>query len=82
MDSEQIVKLIESGLPDSSAWVRSDDNTHFEAIVVSSQFDGKRSIARHQMIYAVLGDRVGGEIHALSIRAYTPEEWEEARVGH
>ena len=78
MECEEIVRLIESGLPDSSAHVRSEDNTHFEAIVVAPQFDGKRSLARHQMIYATLGDRVGGDIHALSIRAFTPDEWEQA----
>ena len=78
MECEEIVRLIESGLPDSSAHVRSEDNTHFEAIVVAPQFDGKRSLARHQMIYATLGDRVGADIHALSIRAFTPDEWEQA----
>ncbi len=77
MECEEIVRLIESGLPDSSAHVRSEDNTHFEAVVVAPQFDGKRSLARHQMIYATLGDRVGGDIHALSIRAFTPDEWEQ-----
>ena len=59
----------------------SDDNTHYAAIVVAAEFDGKRSIARHQMVYKTLGSLVGNEIHALSIRALTPDEWreEEAR---
>ena len=52
----------------------SDDNTHFAALVVASEFAGKRSIARHQMVYKTLGDKMGGEIHALSIEALTPDE--------
>ncbi len=66
--------MLESNLPGCSAEVVSDDNTHFEATVVCSDFDGKRSLQRHQMVYAALGEKIGGEIHALSIRALTPEE--------
>jgi acid stress-induced BolA-like protein IbaG/YrbA len=82
MNSEEIARLIESGLPDCNALVRSDDNTHFEAVVVSSGFEGKRSLARHQMVYATLGELVGGEIHALSIKAFTPDEWETVGGGN
>ncbi len=60
--------------------VRSDDDTHFEAVVVAPQFVGKRPLARHQVVYATLGEAVGREIHALSIQAHTPEEW-AARSG-
>jgi BolA protein len=42
---------------------------------VAEQFEGLRPLARHQMVYRVLGERMGGEIHALSIEAYTPREW-------
>jgi len=69
--------LIEAGLADCSAQVHSDDHTHYEATVVSTEFSGKRSLQRHQLVYAALGTRIGNEIHALSIRAYTPEEWAE-----
>ncbi|NBC22083.1 MAG: BolA/IbaG family iron-sulfur metabolism protein [Gammaproteobacteria bacterium] len=72
---QEISQLIEQGLPDTRAQVASDDNTHFEAVVVSPQFEGQRPLRRHQMVYACLGDRVGNEIHALSIRAFTPDEW-------
>lgn len=72
---QEISQLIEQGLPGSRARVLSDDNTHFEAVVVSPEFEGRRALARHQMVYACLGNRVGNEIHALSIRAYTPDEW-------
>ncbi len=51
------------------------DGHHFEAVIVSPLFEGKRPIARHQMVYAVLGDRMRAEIHALSMKTLTPEEW-------
>lgn len=47
---------------------------HFELIIVSPQFEGKSSQARHRMIHAALGDMLSREIHALSIKAYTPDE--------
>ena len=51
------------------------DGHHFEAVIVSAVFEGKRLIARHQMVYAVLGDRMKAEIHALSMKTLTPSEW-------
>ncbi len=51
------------------------DGHHFEAVIVSEAFEGKRLIARHQMVYAVLGDRMKAEIHALSMKTLTPSEW-------
>ena len=51
------------------------DGHHFEAVIVSAAFEGKRLIARHQMVYAVLGDRMKAEIHALSMKTLTPSEW-------
>ena len=76
MTPDEIQTLIESNLADSSARVSSDDNTHFEAIVICAGFDGKRPLQRHQMIYAALGEKMGGDIHALSIKALTPAEAE------
>ncbi|MBM4217487.1 MAG: BolA family transcriptional regulator [Gammaproteobacteria bacterium] len=74
MHPEKVAELIRAGLPDAEVRVRSDDQTHFEARVVSPAFEGRRSIARHQMIYRTLGELVGREIHALSIEALTPFE--------
>ena len=51
------------------------DGHHFEAVIVSEAFRGKRPIARHQIVYAVLGDRMKEEIHALSMKTLTPEEF-------
>ena len=56
-----------------------DGMGHYEAIVVSDLFAGKRSVQRHQMVYAALGSRVGNEIHALAVKTFTPEEWAEAK---
>ena len=75
MDPSEIAALIEAGLPNASVRVQTNDNTHFEAIVVAEAFDGKRSMQRHQLIYECLGTLMGNEIHALSIRAHTPGEW-------
>lgn len=69
-----IEKLIAAGIPDCQVQVLSDDNTHFEAVVVAEGFVGKRPLQRHQMVYKTLGSLMGGEIHALSITALTPEE--------
>ncbi|HBT33545.1 MAG TPA: BolA family transcriptional regulator [Pusillimonas sp.] len=50
------------------------DGSHFEAIIVSPEFAGKRLIARHQLVYKALGERMKSEIHALSMRTLTPDE--------
>ena len=77
MDPTENAGLIEAGLPQAEVRVLSDDNTHFETLVVSDLFEDKRPIARHQMIYKCLGTLMGNEIHAMSIRAYTPDEWRD-----
>ena len=51
------------------------DGQHFQALVVSAQFAGKIRVQRHQLVYAALGERMREEIHALSMRTLTPEEW-------
>jgi acid stress-induced BolA-like protein IbaG/YrbA len=78
MNPEEIQKLISAGFGNARVEVSSNDNTHFGALVVAEEFEGLRSIARHQMVYRALGELVGNEIHALSIRAYTPDEWRQA----
>lgn len=75
MDPEEIATLIQRGLPGAEVEVRTDGEGHYEALVVSSRFRSKRSVARHQMVYGTLGTLVGAEIHALALRTFTPEEW-------
>ena len=74
MTPEQIQTMLETNLEGCTAQVVSDDNTHFDATVICERFAGKRPLQRHQMVYEALGDKIGGEIHALSIKAQTPEE--------
>jgi acid stress-induced BolA-like protein IbaG/YrbA len=57
--------------------VRGDDGTHFEATIVSPDFEGKRMVQQHQLVYGALGDRMRAEIHALSMQTYTPAQWAE-----
>lgn len=74
MNADAIRQLIETGLPGARADVNGEDGVHFEATVVCAAFVGKLPLARHRMVYATLGERMGGEIHALQLRTLTPEE--------
>ena len=74
MNADTIRQLIETGLPGSRAQVQGEDGVHFEAVVVCAAFAGKLPLARHRMVYATLGERMGGEIHALQLRTLTPDE--------
>jgi acid stress-induced BolA-like protein IbaG/YrbA len=74
MTPDLIRELIETGLPGAIARVQGDDGVHFEATVVAEAFRGKLPLARHRMVYATLGERMGGEIHALALRTLTPDE--------
>lgn len=51
------------------------DGAHFEALIVSPAFEGKRLIARHQLVYKAMGERMKAEVHALSMRTLTPAEY-------
>ncbi len=52
------------------------DGQHFEAVIVSEVFEGKNTLKQHQIVYNALGDKMRTEIHALSMRTFTPEKWE------
>ena len=75
MKPQQVAQLIEAGLTGAQALVKSDDDVHFEAVVIAAAFAGKRSVQRHQLVYGTLGARVGNEIHALALQVFTPEEF-------
>ncbi len=74
MQTDTIKKMIETGLPGSAVQI-TGDGTHFEAVVISDVFEGKKILARHRMVYGALGDAMQSAIHALSIRTYTKTEW-------
>jgi acid stress-induced BolA-like protein IbaG/YrbA len=71
---EQVRAYIAENLPCEHLEV-AGDGAHFEAVIVSTAFEGKRLIARHQLVYKALGDRMKAEIHALSMRTLTPDEY-------
>ena len=81
MNPNTIQQLIEQGLPGARAQVQGDDGVHFEVLVIAEAFAGKLPLARHRMVYATLGERMGGEIHALALKTLTPEEAAKAGVG-
>ena len=72
-----IERYISQGL-DCEVVKVSGDGRHFEALIVSSAFEGRTRIARHQDVYRALGDRMRQEIHALSMRTLTPAEYRQA----
>lgn len=72
---QQIHDWIASNLPCSHLQVQGDGQ-HFEAVIVSEEFAGKMLVARHQRVYQALGERMKAEIHALSMKTLTPQEWE------
>jgi acid stress-induced BolA-like protein IbaG/YrbA len=74
MNAESIQQLIEQGLPGARVHVEGPDGVHFEATVVSEAFRGKLPLARHRLVYATLGERMGREIHALALKTLVPGE--------
>ena len=75
MQSAELRHLIESGIPGATVQVAGEDGVHFEALVVASAFEGKNMVQQHQMVYRILGPRMGAEIHALSLKTMTPREF-------
>jgi acid stress-induced BolA-like protein IbaG/YrbA len=71
---EYVQKSILEGLPCVHCKVVGDGQ-HFEAVIVSAAFIGLRTVAQHQRVYAALGDKMREEIHALSMKTFTPEQW-------
>ena len=75
---ESIRSAIESALACERVEVAGDGH-HFEALIVSSRFEGLSRVKRHQLVYGALGERMREEIHALSMTTLTPSEWAEQR---
>jgi len=76
MDVTAIKKMIETTLPGASVEVvdLQGSGDHFEVTVVAEQFEGRSLLERHRMVYGALGDAMRNEIHALMIKALTPEQ--------
>jgi acid stress-induced BolA-like protein IbaG/YrbA len=74
--AESIKQSIAAGLDCAHVEVAGDGH-HWEAVIVSAAFQGKNKVQQHQLVYRALGDRMREEIHALSMKTLTPEQWAE-----
>ncbi len=79
MQPQAIEKLIQNHINCHSVSVQSDDLTHFTAVIVSEDFEGKSKIMRHRLVYAALGDHMQSDIHAFSFQSYTPTEYSDLK---
>lgn len=78
MTADQIKNMIAAGLACEHIELEGDGR-HWYATIVSSEFEGRRAIQRHQRVYATLGDKMkNDEVHALSMKTFTPAEWASA----
>ncbi|QBR72577.1 BolA family transcriptional regulator [Beijerinckiaceae bacterium] len=75
LPSTEIERLIKQGIPDAKIQITplADDNDHFAAIVISSEFVGKSKLQQHQLVYKALGGTMGGELHALQLQTLAPK---------
>lgn len=80
LTAEEVKRYIMQGLSCEQVVVQGEDGQHFDAVIVSTQFAGKNMVQQHQLVYQALGERMRSEIHALSMRTFTPEAW--AATGH
>jgi stress-induced morphogen len=75
MPSSEIERLIKQSIPDAKVEITAlaDDNDHYAAIVVSSEFSGKSKLQQHQLVYKALGGAMGGALHALQLQTSAPK---------
>ncbi len=80
MNPEQVKQLIQAGLPDCEVTV-TGDGSHFDATVIGEIFAGLSPVKKQQLVYKTVNDKItSGELHALGIKTFTPEEWKKARL--
>jgi acid stress-induced BolA-like protein IbaG/YrbA len=80
LSAKQLESYITQHLSCDFIEVLGDDGTHFEAVIVSPAFEGKSMVQQHQLVYGALGERMRAEIHALSMKTYTPQKWQELNI--
>lgn len=75
MPQAEIERLIKEGIPDAKVQLTAlaDDNDHWAAVVISSEFTGKSKLQQHQLVYKALGGNMGGDLHALQLTTYAPK---------
>lgn len=79
--ADDIKSWIKAGLPESQVVFVEGDGRHFEAVVFCSAFNGKNRITRHRLVYDALGGRMGSDVHALSLKTYTLDEYKSQQRG-
>jgi stress-induced morphogen len=74
MEQQDIVALLKSAMPDAEIEMidLAGDNDHWKAVIISEQFRGLNRVKQHQLVYAALGDKMGGELHALALETRAP----------
>jgi acid stress-induced BolA-like protein IbaG/YrbA len=77
LSATEVEAYIRHGLACDYVKVQGNDGQHFEAVIVSPQFADRNMVQQHQLVYQALGDRMREEIHALSMRTFTPEAWQQ-----
>ena len=78
ISAEQIRSEIQQALPEAEVYLEGDGK-HFYAHVISDVFAGKSLLEQHRLVYQSLGGQIGKEIHALSIKTFTPEQWQKKK---
>lgn len=75
MPAAEIERLIKEGIPDAKVQMTAlaDDNDHWAAVVISSEFTGKSKLQQHQLVYKALGGTMGGVLHALQLTTFAPK---------
>lgn len=80
MTPENVKSLIESGIPDAQVKV-TGDGSKFEAVIISEAFEGLSPVKEHQLVFATVSEHIAsGAIHALSLKTYTPGEWNSRQI--
>ena len=80
MDAQDVKALIEAGIENAEVVVKLEGNS-CQLMVVSAAFEGLRILKKQQLIYACLNDKIAsGELHAVTMHAYSPEEWDKKKV--
>lgn len=79
MNTDRVKTQIRNALEDARVAVQdmTGDGDHFRVIVISDAFEGLPMVQQHKLVYDALGDSMDEDIHALGLKTYTPEEWDE-----
>jgi len=79
ISASQVEAMVLAQIPDAQVQAMTNDGEHYEVIVVSPAFEGKRLVQQHQMVYkAIQQEMLSGAIHAMAVKTYTPADWQAA----